>query len=99
MAPATTSPPSRSEVALSDIPPGRWAEVVRVQGPPHWRRRLYALGFVPGATVYVEQRAPLGDPIQYRVRDTWLALRAQTAQHIWVRPLPAAPAQAEHGSP
>ncbi len=88
-----------SEVALSDLPPGQWAEIVRVQGPPRWRRRLYALGFVPGAAVYVEHAAPLGDPVQYRVRDTWLALRRQTARHIWVRPLAQGPARAEHGSP
>ncbi len=82
-------------IPLAALKPGQRAEIVRVQGPPHWRRRLYALGFVPGAQIVVEHTAPLGDPVQYRVQDTWLALRRQSARHIWVRPLaaPAAPRQ------
>ncbi len=74
-------------VPLDRLIPGSWAEVVRVQGPARWRRRLYAMGFRPGTRVYVEHQAPLGDPIQYWVQDTWLALRRQTARHIWVRPV------------
>ncbi len=85
---AMTASSTAEVVPLGDLQPGQWAEIVRVQGPLLWRRRLYALGFVPGARVYVEHTAPLGDPVQYRVRDTWLALRRQAARQIWVRPLP-----------
>ncbi len=96
----TTTASSTAEVVpLGDLQPGQWAEIVRVQGPSLWRRRLYALGFVPGARVYVEHTAPLGDPVQYRVRDTWLALRRQAARQIWVRPLSRSTAAAEGGSP
>lgn len=97
MSPVSSSSPSLTR--LGDLPPGRWAEIVRVQGPPQWRRRLYALGFVPGARVYVEHTAPLGDPVQYRVHDTWLALRRRTARQIWVRPLAATPSCPAEGGP
>ncbi len=76
---------NNGEFSLDEMPPGTWAEVVRVDGPLYWRRRLYALGFRPGVPVYVEQTAPLGDPVQYRVLDTWFALRRQEARRIRVR--------------
>ncbi len=78
-------------ISLDQLPPGTWAEVVRVSGPVYWKQRLYALGFRPGTPVYVEQTAPLGDPVQYRVLDTWFALRRQAARLIWVRPIPHPP--------
>ncbi len=95
----SSSTSSPSVVPLDQLAPGSWAEVVRVQGPLRWRRRLYALGFRPGTRVYVEQRAPLGDPIQYWVQDTWLALRRQTARQIWVRPVAPRRTPPENGTP
>jgi ferrous iron transport protein A len=42
------------------------------------------MGMVPGAEVSVVKSAPLGDPIQVRVRDYDLALRRTEAQTITV---------------
>ncbi len=78
---------SPSLISLDRLTPGAWAEVVQVKGPMFWRRRLYAMGFRPGSRVYVEHAAPLGDPVQYWVQGTWLALRRQLARQIWVKPM------------
>jgi ferrous iron transport protein A len=42
------------------------------------------MGVVPGGEVSVVKSAPLGDPIQVRVRDYDLALRRTEAQTITV---------------
>ncbi len=75
------------DVPLSQIPPEQWAEIRRVYGDPALRRRLYALGFLPGERVRVEREAPLKDPVAYWVKGTWVALRRTDAARIRVRPL------------
>jgi len=46
--------------------------------------RLMQMGVVPGVSLSVVKSAPLGDPIQVRVRDYDLALRRVEAQTITV---------------
>ena len=45
------------------------------------------MGFVPGAEVIVIRKAPLGDPIEYRVKGTAVALRQKDANSILVEEL------------
>lgn len=47
-------------------------------------RRLFDLGFAPGAAVELVRRAPLGDPSIFRVADTEIALRRRQAEAIRV---------------
>lgn len=47
-------------------------------------RRLFDLGFTPGAVVEVVRRAPVLDPVIYRVAGCELALRRRLAQGIQV---------------
>jgi ferrous iron transport protein A len=71
------------EVALAELRPGTEATVVRVESglSPAIARRLADLGFTPGTRVRVERRAPLRDPVLYRLRDYAVCLRrAQAAQ-------------------
>ena len=42
------------------------------------------LGFTPGATVAVLRKAPLGDPVQYRIRGAVISMRAADAQRVSV---------------
>lgn len=60
------------------------ARVVSVAGDGSTALRLMQMGVVPGAEVSVVKSAPLGDPIQVRVRDYDLALRRTEAQTITV---------------
>jgi ferrous iron transport protein A len=42
------------------------------------------MGFVPGAEVTVMRRASLGDPIEYRVKGTGVAMRRSDANSVMV---------------
>jgi Fe2+ transport system protein FeoA len=58
--------------------------VVGVTGETELRRRLLEMGFCNGASVEVIRRAPLGDPIEFRLRGYCLSLRGEQAQHVHV---------------
>lgn len=47
-------------------------------------QRLVSIGFVPGTSVEVRRRAPLGDPVVYRVRGADFAIRRSTAEVVEV---------------
>ncbi|MFC4159045.1 FeoA family protein [Chitinimonas lacunae] len=63
------------DTLLSHLQPGEIGQVVAFRiGASPLRRRLLALGLLPGTVIEVKSRAPLGDPIEVRVRQTSLAL-------------------------
>jgi len=72
-------------VPLSDVAVGTTA-VVRAVTPTDNRLevRLEHVGFIPGTTVTVERRAPLGDPTVYVLRGYRLGLRRESARLIEV---------------
>ncbi len=69
---------------LSELMPSESGRIVRVGGSGEIRRRLLDMGVVPGATVAVERVAPLGDPVQVKVKGYDLALRKQEAEKVLV---------------
>jgi ferrous iron transport protein A len=69
---------------LDRLPRGVKARVVAVGGAGPVARRLMEMGVVPGAPVRVVKAAPLGDPLEVRVRNYHLALRRAEAQTITV---------------
>ncbi len=72
---------------LADLSAGSSAWVVEVcdEAQPATARRLVDLGFAPGAQVSVVRRAPLADPVIFRVAGAELALRRCQARCIQVR--------------
>jgi len=76
----------RAICALSDLTVGSRGRVVGVGGDAELRRRLLEMGFCNGVTVDVIRRAPLGDPIEFRLRGYCLSLRQEQAQHVRVVP-------------
>jgi ferrous iron transport protein A len=72
------------ELSLAGLPIGAQARVIAVKGGGAITRRLMEMGVVPGAPVRVIKTAPLGDPIEVRVRGYHLALRRTEAQTISV---------------
>jgi ferrous iron transport protein A len=70
--------------ALDRLPVGATGTVVAVHGELSLRRRLLEMGLTTGATVAVVRRAPLGDPIELRVRGYNLSLRAEQARCVSV---------------
>ncbi|WP_432135307.1 MULTISPECIES: FeoA family protein [unclassified Streptomyces] len=69
---------------LAELEPGARATVVEVVagGAPEVARRLGDLGFTPGTPVEVVRRAPLRDPVIYRVKDYEVCLRRAQAACI-----------------
>ncbi len=74
-------------VPLGELLIGSHARVTEVQGGGKHQRRMLDMGFVPGAEVTVIRKAPLGDPIEYRVKETSVALRKEDASTILVEEL------------
>jgi ferrous iron transport protein A len=71
-------------VSLDRLRVGTCARVLAVRGEGAITRRLMEMGVVPGAPVRVIKCAPLGDPLEVRVRNYHLALRRNEAQNISV---------------
>jgi Fe2+ transport system protein FeoA len=70
---------------LSHLSNGCRGQVASVGGDdPDLRRRLLEMGFCNGANVEVVRRAPLGDPIQFRLRGYHLSLRREQAANVVV---------------
>ncbi|MFD6229667.1 ferrous iron transport protein A [Streptomyces sp. NPDC060232] len=72
--------------SLADLVPGARATVALVvaDGAPAMVRRLHDLGFTPGAVVEAVRRAPLRDPILYRVKDYEVCLRRAQAACVHI---------------
>jgi Fe2+ transport system protein FeoA len=69
---------------LSRVPIGATAVVSRVSGARTVVRRLLEMGLVPGTPVTVQREAPLGDPVELRVRNYALSIRRADALGIEV---------------
>ena len=67
---------------LSQLHPDEGGIIIRVGGTGEIRRRLLDMGVVAGSEVSVERIAPLGDPVQIRVKGYDLALRKSEAEKI-----------------
>jgi ferrous iron transport protein A len=70
--------------SLDALPIGTQARVLSVNGSGAVAKRLMEMGVVPGAPVRVIKHAPLGDPLEVRVRNYHLAIRRTEAQTITV---------------
>jgi ferrous iron transport protein A len=73
-----------AEAQLDELRPEESGTILRVEGATALTRRLLELGFVPGTEVQVVRYAPLGDPIELRVRDLHFSLRRSQARLIHV---------------
>ena len=69
---------------LDQLKPGQRADVLSLAGDPGLVQRLYELGLFEGERVEVVALAPLGDPIEVRIRGFMLSLRRTEADHITV---------------
>ncbi len=71
-------------VPLGELPVGSRAIVVEVRGGGKQQRRMLDMGLVPGAEVAAIRTAPMGDPVEYRVKGTAIAMRRTDADSILV---------------
>lgn len=72
---------------LAEVKVGQEARIVRVGETGHIRRRMLDMGAVKGTLVVVVKKAPLGDPIEVKLKGYSLTLRKKEAAAIVVEPV------------
>jgi len=70
--------------SLAELSPGQKGRIVKVKGGKGILGRLRDMGVVTGSDVEVERVAPLGDPVEVRIKGYHLALRREEAAGIRV---------------
>lgn len=69
---------------LDILPIGQEAVITAVGGQGALRCRLLDMGLIPKTVVRIEKVAPLGDPLELKVRGYALSLRKEDARNIEV---------------
>ena len=73
-------------VPLMDMKPGQKAKIVKIKGRGSTNKRIVDMGVEPGTMIEVERVAPLGDPVDVKVKGYHLSLRRDEATGITVEP-------------
>ncbi|MDR2633787.1 MAG: FeoA domain-containing protein [Treponema sp.] len=60
---------------LQDVRPGETVRVLKLHGQGAVKRRIMDMGITRDAEILVRKVAPLGDPVEVRVRGYELSLR------------------------
>jgi ferrous iron transport protein A len=69
---------------LARLQPGEKGRVTEIGDAGAATQRLMDMGITRGTTIEVVRAAPLGDPIEVRLRGFMLTLRRAEAEHITV---------------
>ena len=73
-------------MTIRDCKPGQSARVLSVGGEGALRQHFLDMGLIPGVAVTVMKLAPMGDPMELRIRGYELTLRLDDAAQIEVEP-------------
>ena len=61
---------------IKEMAPGQIAKITAfTSGAAEYRQRLLMLGLVPGTQFELQRLAPLGDPVEIKVRGSLVSLR------------------------
>jgi ferrous iron transport protein A len=74
-------------IRLSDLENGQKARIIKINLEGDIRRRLSDMGLVNGAEVQLLRVAPLGDPVEIRIKGYDLSLRKEVVSEIEVEPV------------
>ncbi|MCK5707488.1 MAG: ferrous iron transport protein A [Candidatus Aureabacteria bacterium] len=69
---------------LSELEPCSKGIVKRVEGQGNLKRKLLDMGVIPGSSIEVVKLAPLGDPVDVKIKGYHLSLRKEEAIQISV---------------
>ncbi len=70
---------------LRDVKNGQTVSVIKLHGEGAVKRRIMDMGITRGTSIFVRKVAPLGDPVEVRVRGYELSLRKEDAAMIEVQ--------------
>jgi len=74
-------------MSLTSLKKGQKGRIKQVTGNGSIKQRLLKMGLVPGETVQIEKIAPLGSPIDVRIKGYHLSLRKEEANCVEVEVL------------
>jgi len=69
---------------MNELEKGEKGRIVKIGGKGSVHRRLLDMGLVSGSEIEMERVAPLGDPIEIKVKGYNLSLRKEEAASIQV---------------
>jgi ferrous iron transport protein A len=75
------------EITLDTLKPGEKARITKVRVKGSARRKLFDMGMVAGAEIELVRNAPLGDPMDYRIKGYHLSIRKEEASQIFIHRL------------
>jgi len=75
-------------MTLNQLSRGESGKITKVGGEGALRLRFLDMGLIPRTTVTLVKIAPMGDPIEIRVRGYELTLRMDDAKNIEIEKLP-----------
>ena len=78
------------EYTLNDLTVGEHAVVTNIECRGAMKRRLIDMGITPGVKVRLHKIAPLGDPLEIKLRGYMLSIRRSEAKNITVSKEPEA---------
>nr|WP_294681967.1 FeoA family protein [uncultured Anaerotignum sp.] len=71
-------------MTLNELPIGKEAVITKVGGEGALRCRLLDMGIIPKTKIVITKVAPMGDPIELRLRGYTLTIRVEDAKNIEV---------------
>lgn len=72
-------------MTIDDLRIGESGVITQVGGEGTLRLRFLDMGLIPGTRVFMQKEAPMGDPVQIRLRGYSLTLRREDARKIALR--------------
>ena len=75
-------------MTLDQLPIGKKAKILEVKGEGALRRHLLDMGLTPRTELKIRKVAPMGDPIELRLRSYELTLRLEDARSIVIQEVP-----------
>ena len=69
-------------MTIDDLKIGQSGTIKEVGGEGPLRLRFLDMGLIPGTKVTLQKIAPMGDPIQIRIRGYELTIRREDAQKL-----------------
>lgn len=72
-------------MTLNEFPVGKAAVITKVGGAGALRCRLLDMGLIPKTKIVITKVAPMGDPIELRLRGYTLTIRIEDAKNIEVK--------------
>ena len=69
---------------LRDLKPGQKGKVTKISGRGSIYSRILSMGIIKGTELKVERVAPLGDPVEIKLKSYHLSLRKSEAANIYL---------------